>query len=196
MENQSAAIDVSGDGGVLKELITSGEGETPQDGFDVTVHYTGTLEDGTKFDSSRDRDSPFKFQLGVGQVIKGWDVGVKSMQKNERAKFTIKSDYGYGSSGAGPTIPPNATLIFDVELINFAPGAPKKRDRWSMSNEENMQAATEAKERGNAEFKKGDYAAATAAYREVGWIISTCWPDQLLSRNNLLLPPETGRFSF
>lgn len=94
-----------------------GTGAQPQRGQQVTVHYTGTLKDGTKFDSSVDRGQPFKFVIGVGQVIRGWDEGVGSMKEGGKRKLIIPPQLGYGANGAGNVIPPNATLIFDVELI-------------------------------------------------------------------------------
>lgn len=112
--------DITKDGGVKKLLVKEGEGwDKPETGDNVTVHYTGTLLDGTKFDSSVDRGDPFRFKLGQGQVIKGWDKGVATMRKGEKAAFTIAPDYGYGPKGSPPTIPPNATLKFDVELLEW-----------------------------------------------------------------------------
>lgn len=118
-ENINMNLDkaVTTDSGLKYIDIVEGEGVSPEKGQTVTVHYTGTLEDGTKFDSSRDRNRPFSFKIGVGQVIKGWDEGVMSMKVGGQRTLIIPSDLGYGARGAGGVIPPNATLIFDVELL-------------------------------------------------------------------------------
>uniref|UniRef100_A0A6P7F7Y3 peptidylprolyl isomerase n=1 Tax=Diabrotica virgifera virgifera TaxID=50390 RepID=A0A6P7F7Y3_DIAVI len=115
----ASPVDISPnkDGGVLKEILQEGTGEElPPQGSKVTVHYTGTLTDGTKFDSSRDRNDPFQFDLGKGNVIKAWDIGVATMKKGERAMLTCAPQYAYGESGSPPTIPPNSTLKFDVSM--------------------------------------------------------------------------------
>jgi len=106
--------------GMKIETLKEGAGDVAQNGDTVNVHYTGTLEDGTKFDSSVDRGTPFSFALGAGQVIKGWDLGVAGMKVGEKRKLTIPPDLGYGATGTpGGPIPPNATLIFEVELISI-----------------------------------------------------------------------------
>lgn len=110
---------VTTESGLQYEDIVEGTGAMPQKGQRVTVHYTGTLEDGTQFDSSRDRGRPFSFTIGVGQVIKGWDEGVASMRVGGQRKLVIPPELGYGARGAGGVIPPNATLLFDVELISL-----------------------------------------------------------------------------
>ena len=99
-------ITIEKDGGILKQIITEGSGtETPWSGDKVFVHYVGTLTDGSKFDSSRDRGERFSFNLGKSEVIKGWDQGVATMKIGEKAIFTINADYGYGSAGSPPKIP-------------------------------------------------------------------------------------------
>lgn len=105
--------------GVQIETIRPGDGKTfPQKGQTVTVHYVGTLTNGEKFDSSRDRASPFKFKIGANEVIRAWDEGVAQMSRGQVARLTCSPDYAYGAAGYPPIIPPNSTLIFEVELLN------------------------------------------------------------------------------
>ncbi len=105
------------DSGLKFEELQRGDGEPAAAGNTVSVHYTGWLTDGTKFDSSLDRNAPFSFLLGGGRVIKGWDEGIQGMQVGGRRKLTIPHHLGYGAAGAGGVIPPRATLIFEVELL-------------------------------------------------------------------------------
>lgn len=105
------------DSGLKYLELTEGDGDIAQPGHRVTVHYTGWLESGEKFDSSRDRDDPFTFPLGRGHVIQGWDLGVEGMRVGGSRRLTIPPHLGYGTRGAGGVIPPNAVLIFDVELL-------------------------------------------------------------------------------
>ncbi|CAK4066352.1 unnamed protein product [Aphanomyces euteiches] len=158
-----AVIDLSNDGGVTKEMLTEGTGDFPPKGYEIRAHYTGTLLDGTKFDSSRDRNQVFTFVLGKGNVIKAWDLGFATMKVGERAILTCAPEYAYGASGSPPKIPPNATLKFDVELLGFA---PKKKEMWEMSVEEKLKEADAAKQQGTALFKAGKYAEANEAYLE------------------------------
>ncbi|HEV7301708.1 MAG TPA: FKBP-type peptidyl-prolyl cis-trans isomerase [Tepidisphaeraceae bacterium] len=107
--------------GLKFTTVQEGDGAAKA-GDTVWVHYTGTLTDGTKFDSSVDRGEPFSFELGAGRVIKGWDEGVAGMKVGEKRKLVIPPDLGYGAQGAGGAIPPNATLVFDVELLGVKRG--------------------------------------------------------------------------
>jgi len=116
------AVDISDDGGLCKRVLVPGD---PAEGFppagsEVQVHYVGTLlSDGSKFDSSRDRPGNFKFKIGKGQVIKGWDKGVATMHKGEKAELFCRADYAYGETGSPPKIPGGATLKFEVELLSW-----------------------------------------------------------------------------
>ncbi len=105
--------------GLEMEILQEGDGVEAKNGDKVSVHYTGTLEDGSKFDSSVDKGTPFSFPLGGGKVIKGWDLGVLGMKIGEKRKLTIQPELGYGESGRAPIIPPNSVLIFEVELLGI-----------------------------------------------------------------------------
>lgn len=107
------------DSGLKFEDLVEGEGAEAITGQQVKVHYTGWLTDGTRFDSSLDRDDPFSFPLGGGRVIRGWDEGVQGMKVGGKRKLTIPPQLGYGAAGAGGVIPPNATLVFEVELLEL-----------------------------------------------------------------------------
>jgi len=107
------------DSGLKYEDLAEGDGAEAQAGQHVSVHYTGWLTDGSKFDSSLDRNDPFQFAVGKGMVIRGWDEGVQGMKVGGKRKLTIPPQLGYGAHGAGGLIPPNATLVFEVELLGI-----------------------------------------------------------------------------
>ncbi|AXB56957.1 peptidylprolyl isomerase [Flavobacterium fluviale] len=117
MEQLAAGFDKT-ESGLRYKMIQKGDGKRAEAGKTVSVHYEGSLENGKVFDSSYPRKKPIEFKLGVGQVIEGWDEGIALLQVGDKARFVIPSDLGYGPSGAGGVIPPNATLIFDVELMD------------------------------------------------------------------------------
>ena len=110
---------ITTDSGLVIEDVVVGDGAEACAGQTVSVHYTGWLTNGTKFDSSKDRDEPFEFELGGRRVIAGWDEGVQGMKIGGTRKLTIPPDLGYGARGAGGVIPPNATLVFEVELLGL-----------------------------------------------------------------------------
>lgn len=119
-EPQAAAGTVKTASGLSYADLVKGTGAAPISGKNVTVHYTGWLEDGKKFDSSLDRGQPFVFRIGAGEVIPGWDEGVMTMKVGGKRKLVIPSALGYGAAGSGGGIPPNAKLIFEVELLDAA----------------------------------------------------------------------------
>ena len=138
----------------------------------------GTLEsDGSQFDSSRDRGQPFKFTIGQGQVIKGWDEGFASMKLGERAKLAIRSDYGYGSQGMGKKIPPNSNLVFDCELLGIQ---PKEKNKWEMTPEERMAEALKLKDEGTKEFTSGNHSVAVDLYKKAADMVDEDESDEPL----------------
>lgn len=126
IENFKMPSKKGGDGSVQEEIselkiedLVEGSGEEVKEGDTVSVHYSGTLLDGSKFDSSYDRDQPFSFTVGQGDVIQGWDQGVVGMKIGGKRKLTIPSQLGYGESGVGEDIPPNSVLLFEIELLSI-----------------------------------------------------------------------------
>lgn len=206
MADEDGFIDISfaQDGGLKKKILKAapeGASGPPPKGNEVEAHYTGTLaSDGSKFDSSRDRGKPFKFTLGQGMVIKGWDEGFASMKVGEHAILKIRSDYGYGDTGSPPKIPPKAELLFDVELLGFK---EKPKERWQMTDEERIAFANKIKAEGTELFKKKVYGEAAMKYEDaasysVGEGISgddipederplyvSCWSNAAMSYINL-----------
>ena len=142
---------------IVKKVLVKGSGDRPTKNCQVSVHYVGTLLNGEKFDSSVDRNQQFEFKLGVGSVIKGWDLGVASMQIGEKSLFTIAPEYAYGANGAPPKIPPNATLNFEIELFSFY--------KEPTTTEEKMAFGQERKDAGNAFVKSGEYEKAKQEYQ-------------------------------
>jgi peptidylprolyl isomerase len=163
------AIDVSiaKDGGIMKIITKEAEADAlgpPPAGYEVTAHYTGTLaSNGSKFDSSVDRGKPFKFTIGQGQVISGWDEGFASMKCGEKAILQIRSDYGYGPNGSPPRIPGGADLDFEVELISFK---EKEKQKYEMSSEEKIVKAKKLKAEATGLFMEKRFDEAASLYEE------------------------------
>jgi len=151
-----------------KRIIKEGEGDSPQVHSKVEVHYVGTLyPSGDKFDSSRDRGTPFDFKLGMGSVIKGWDTGVATMKVGEVAELLCGPEYAYGANGSPPKIPANATLKFEVELLDFTvEGA---------SSQEKLALAQSSKVKGDEAFKTGSYQKASIFYTKADKYLADTW---------------------
>lgn len=214
-EKQSAGTQVEGDSqnppsddfkdalppGMTKKIIQEGEGdEYPEDGYEVTVHYTGTFEDGKEFDSSHSRGSPFNFTLGSGSVIKGWEIGLKTMKRNEIAEFSLPPELAYGEQGSPPTIPPNTRLNFIIELMDWALDSPEsQKPVYRMTLEERIAKCQEKKNAGGSHFKEGKYDMAIRQYRDIMKLaeISEFRDDgkvvELDSCQDSKLPPESDQ---
>jgi len=169
-------VDLSGDGGCLKKVLVEGdsEGGSPEPGDFVTVHYVGTLLDGSKFDSSRDRPGFFEFDVGVGRVIKGWDTGICSMKKGEKCVLACRADYAYGERGSPPTIPPNATLHFEVELFKWK---QKRKEKATMDAPARLAEAEKAKAQGTVLFKAGKHEGALEKYEDAIYYVESDGED-------------------
>lgn len=155
--------------GMTKRIIQEGEGdERPEDGYEVSVHYTGTFEDGKEFDSSHNRGSPFNFTIGTGSVIKGWEIALKTMKRNEIAEFGLPPELAYGERGSPPTIPPNTRLNFIIELMDWTlDNAEGQKPVYRMTLEERLSKCQEKKSAGGNHFKDGKYDLAIRQYRDV-----------------------------
>ena len=119
LKSDENIVQITDDGGIIKRIIKEGKGDLPKNGQEIIAHYEGTLLDGTVFDSSYSRDTPFKFLLGKGRVIKAWDKSFATMKKGEQALITAEPEYAYGTNGNIPNIPSNSILQFKVELLDF-----------------------------------------------------------------------------
>jgi len=159
-----AAINCTEDGKVTKVILKEGSGDaTPTDDQEVDVTYIGTLLDGSEFDRGTDLDNPFQFFIGTEEIIKGWSHGVKTMKKGETAKITIGSEYAYGPEGRAPKIGPNATLCFEITLIDFR---DRTKSKYDYEPEERTQMGIQFKAEGNEKFKAGELPLAVALYNQ------------------------------
>jgi len=166
---QQDFIDITGDGKLKKYIIREGTGEQAQKGQKVSVHYVGTLEDGTKFDSSRDRNEPFEFTIGQG-VIEGWSLGVATMKIGELSKFVIHSDLGYGKHGSPPKIPGGATLVFEIELLEIV---------HEKTKEEAIEEANKISEEAAAKFHNKEFQEAVNLYHSAVHALKDQWGEDI-----------------
>ena len=150
-EQNDGYINITEDGGVKKKIIKEGKGDQPTDGYEVKVNYIGRNKDKKIFDQTKDK--PFTFEIGTHQVIKGWEIGVKTMKKGEKSEFILSPEYAYGDKKVSDLIPENSTLIFEIELLELL--KPKK-DISKMSYEEKLTEGKKLKEEGVTKFKEGD----------------------------------------
>jgi peptidylprolyl isomerase len=181
---------ITTDSGLQYVLIEEGTGETPQAGDLVEVHYTGMLEDGTKFDSSYDRGQPIIFPLGTGRVIPGWDEGIALLKVGSKAKLVIPSELAYGETGAGGVIPPDATLIFDVELISTRSGQPTEVDAADFTTTDSGLKYYDLVEGDGAAPEEGQ----TAVVHYIGWLEDgTMFDTSLLRGQPFSFPVGTGQ---
>jgi len=164
----TGAIDISGDGGVLKQILREGTGPLPPQKSNVRVHYVGTLDNGEIFDSSRDRGETFTFHLGGSEVIKAWDAGVATMRQGEKSILTCRHDYAYGEEGSPPKIPPKSTLKFEVELFGWDDPEPD-------TIQEKILAANKRKDEGNDKFKESQYKEACELYNKAIDYFKNSW---------------------
>jgi hypothetical protein len=171
-------IDISPEGSepnsLTKEILIAPAPDAdrcPERDATVNVHYHGMLTDGTVFDSSVERGTPFSFEIGAGRVIRGWDVGVATMAIGEKSRFTIASHLAYGSAGSPPKIPGDATLVFEVELLDFT----EIDHFYPDSAVERLAGATERKTAGNALFSAGRFAKAAAKYEKATQLVDSIW---------------------
>lgn len=162
--SSSDYINITEDQGVIKKILQEGSGDFPPEGFEVQVHYEGKLQSNlTIFDSSKSRNAPFKFTLGKGDVIKGWDLGVKSMKKGEISEFILSPQYAYGERGFGDRIPANSTLIFEIELLDFY---ERPKSKFEMDLPEKIALAKKFKEEGVALFQAKNFTQASVKFEE------------------------------
>lgn len=190
MANIDPADLVTTDSGLQYAVIEEGTGETPQAGDLVEVHYKGMLEDGTVFDSSYDRGTPIMFPLGTGRVIPGWDEGIGLLNVGSKAKLVIPSELAYGEQGAGGVIPPNATLIFDVELVSTRSGALPEIDEADFTTTDSGLKYHDLVEGDGASPEEGQI----AVVNYIGWLEDgTMFDTSLLRGQPFSFPVGAGQ---